>query len=87
MNNGDRVLIIGGMYKRYKTGTYLGKYGNKMSKVLIDGEKERNVWTSSIVPAPAPKKKYKDVKGNIVLPREEYNQLLHEIDELTATVE
>jgi len=54
---GERVKIIGGMHKRYKHGTFVETYGKKMATVKIDGEKERNLWLSSVAPVPPSKKR------------------------------
>jgi len=81
---GDRVRIVGGMYKCFKTGTYKGKYGKKMATVAIDGDKERNLWMSSIAPAA------EDVDvdgGDVLISGHNYNGLLQEIDTLTVAVE
>jgi len=77
------VLIVGGMYKCFKTGTCVGRCGYKIVKVLIDGDKERNIWQSSIAPFMKEEKK----KEDFVVRRQECNELLQEIDALIATVE
>jgi len=72
---GERVKIVGGMYKRYKTGTFVETYGRKMATVNIDGEKQRNIWLTSIAPIPASKKR----PGNVVLSSQDYQELVQEI--------
>ena len=50
-----RILIVGGIYKKHKTGTYIAPYGTKMVTVKIDGDKarQRNILLSSFQPMKA----------------------------------
>lgn len=85
-SKGDRVLMVGGMYKCYKAGTCQDKCGSKMASVLIDRDKQRNICLSSI--APMMKKKASDEEEEVVvILRQDYSLLLEEIDALTGAVE
>ena len=46
--SGDVVDIVAGTYKKYKTGTYLGRAGLTMAAVLVHGIQEQHNlrWTS-----------------------------------------
>ena len=46
--SGDVVDIVAGTYKKYKTGTYLGRAGVTMAAVLVHGLQEQHNlrWTS-----------------------------------------
>ena len=71
------------MYRRYKTGTFKETYGKKMATVEIDGDKERNIWLSSIAPMPVSKK----TADNVVRSRADYQELIQEIEALAGALD
>lgn len=93
--NGDPIQIVGGVYQRYKTGTYVGPYGIKMATVEVDGDvrKSRHLWLTSIRPYQSkdqyPKKATKgssDSAGTIVMKKKDYDAVLDEVSELAIRV-
>jgi hypothetical protein len=82
---GDRVYIVGGVYRRYGEGRYIRPYGNKMCTIKVHGDtkEERNVRLTSIRKAPeAPEV----AATSITLSKEEYQTLLQDIDDLTRAL-
>lgn len=84
---GDRVYIVGGVYRRYEEGRFIRPYGNKMCtiKVLGDTKEERNVRLTSIRKAPDVTATANN-EGSITLSKEEYQTLLQEIDDLARAL-
>jgi len=80
--NGDQEAIVGGIYRRFKTGTFVKTHGRKMVAVDVDRNQARNMWMSGIAPL---KKKPKDV--NVVLSRHEYDELLQDIASMATSLE
>jgi SMC interacting uncharacterized protein involved in chromosome segregation len=52
LNKGQRVRIVGGVYSKYRTGTYIEKCGKVSCRVKVDGDKvqERTLRLTSIEP-------------------------------------
>jgi hypothetical protein len=81
---GDKVDIIGGLYKRYGKGTYVGPYGKKMCIVKVHGDKERNLRLTSIQKA---LDEPMTPPTTVVLSVEEYDALQQEIASLTKALQ
>jgi hypothetical protein len=85
---GERVLIVGGIYKCHHFGTYVGPYGNKMATVKVDGnlKESRNVRLTSIEPFPphtlSTSSSTRD--KTITMPWADYDALQNDIDNLMA---
>jgi len=47
---GDRVAIVCGTYKKHGVGTHMEDCGNVMCKIHVDGDTKviRNAWKTSI---------------------------------------
>jgi hypothetical protein len=80
---GDRLDIVGGIYKKYKHATFL-RYcgtGTKMCDVKVEGDiaNERRVRLTSI-------KKAAKEEGNVVMTKEQYKELLNDIKALSEAV-
>ena len=56
-------------------------YGKKMASVKVDGEKQRNLWLSSLSPTP------KRRPDNVVISRADYQEMIQEIDALAGALE
>ena len=83
----DPVRIVGGIYRRYKTGTYIGAYGVKMASIKVDGDSrdQRNLRLTSIRPARTTKTSTtKDVLVSVK--KEDLEAILSELQALSITV-
>jgi len=78
------------MYKKYVYGTYIEPYGRSMAAIRVEGDTRdrRNLWLTSIEPTTATTAAEANIPdgGDVVLSRDEYNQLLAEIDALTKSL-
>jgi hypothetical protein len=84
---GDKVDIVGGIYKRYGKGTYVCAYGKKMCTVQVHGDKERNVRLTSIRKVEEPTTSESSQRQQVVLSINEYNELQQEIAFLTKALQ
>ena len=90
---GERIAIIGGLYKKNRHGIYLRAYGTKMACVQVEGDsrRQRNLWLTSLAPINTKKstkstnqpKKTGDV---VVISKEDYDALQKEIASLTIAL-
>ena len=99
LQHGDRVEIVGGIFKKKKYGTYLRPYGDKGKMVCVridnDDRRERQIWASSIRPiTKSTRKKAATPKAapppprddSISISRADYNSILEEIAGLIESV-
>jgi hypothetical protein len=91
---GDKVYIVGGMYRWHGHGTYVRPFGKKMCTIKVNGDirETRNLWLSSI------QKEETEAKDNeqrppsstsfaeVVLTREQYDSLLRDIASLAKAL-
>ena len=85
---GDRLRIIGGLYKHHKTAIYVGPYGKngKMVTVRVNGVL-RNIWRTSVEKEENHQENSTGGLTKIVLDRKEYDDLLQEISRLSNSIE
>jgi hypothetical protein len=85
---GDRVYMVGGIYRRYGEGRYIRPYGNKMCAIKVHGDTkdERNVRLTSIRKAPEEMADAPETTASVTLSKEEYQQLLQDIDDLARAL-
>jgi len=89
---GDRVRIKRGKYKKNGYGVFIEPYGRQMAAIRVEGDSRdrRNLWLTSIEAtenvAEATAEATIPKGGDVVLSRNEYNELLAEIDSLTKSL-
>jgi PHD/YefM family antitoxin component YafN of YafNO toxin-antitoxin module len=90
---GDQLDLVGGIYKRYRHATFLHKAGTKMCYVKVHGDSasERSVRLTSVRKAVATTTKgatttTKSDNDTIVMSKEEYKELLDEINALLTAL-
>jgi hypothetical protein len=78
---GDRLDIVGGIYKKYKHATFLRPAGDKMCYVKVHGDmgNERRIRLTSI-------RKAAREEGNVVMTKEQYKELLEDIKALSEAL-
>lgn len=81
---GDQLDIVAGLYKKYRTGTYIRACGTKMCAVKVHGDsaQERNLRLSSVRKN---NNKFGE-DGYIVMTKQQHNELLNEIKVLTEAI-
>lgn len=84
---GDHLDIVAGLYKKYRNATYIRPYGSKMCTVKVHGDSgvERNVRLTSVRKSTTTKNDGKD-DGYIVMTKDQYNELLNDINELSTAL-
>jgi len=84
---GGRVKIVAGLYKKNGYGVFLGPCGKTRWKIRVDGDSQahRNLWKSSIAPVVVDVEAEQE-EDDVCLSRDEYDSLLKEMATLTKAM-
>ena len=84
---GERVKIVSGSYKKNGHGVFLGPCGKTRWKIRVHGDSQayRNLWKSSIAPVVDVEEAERE-EEDVRLSRDEYDSLLKDMATLTKAM-
>lgn len=87
------MLLVGGVYRRYKTAVYLGDVGEKMCQVKIGSSDTfiRNIRKTSIAKAPTPTPTTSSTsagrKETVTIDKQTLENLINDVEQLKLNVD